>query len=169
MTAVTHLRSMLLATACVAGLVAAGCGATTPTTPTPVAATPAPAPTPPPPAATPGALSVTVTPNPVPWSSVDVPGCGSDRPNRWVYEQTLKNTGGTAITVNDRVDFFDGSQSSTRTGLGISIAPGAESTLTTRWCSVSTSAHTARTNFSGTDTAGNAVSFTGVEVRLLPK
>ena len=52
MTAVTHLRSMLLATVCVAGLVAAGCGATTPTTPTPVAATPAPAPAPPPPAAT---------------------------------------------------------------------------------------------------------------------
>ena len=46
---------------------------------------------------------------------------------------------------------------------------GATTTIRTRWCSVSASAHTAQSNFSGTDANGKAWSITGPVVRLLAK
>jgi hypothetical protein len=112
---------------------------------------------------------VIVTPNPVPWSDAEIAGCGSDRPNRWIYEQTLRNTGETAITVTDRADVFDTGAPTIRTGLGIAIAAGAESKVTTRYCSVTNVDHFAFTNWAGVDAKGNPVSFTGVAVRLLKK
>jgi hypothetical protein len=86
-----------------------------------------------------------------------------------VYEQVLKNTGGTKLTVSDRADSFDGVEVSKRSGLGIVLDPGAENRITTRWCSANNIEHKAQTNFSGSDDAGNRITFTGATVTLLPR
>jgi hypothetical protein len=110
---------------------------------------------------------VTVDPNPVPWSGQPIDGCSS-LPNTWFYDQQLRNVGGTRLTVSDRVDHFDGVQVSARSGLGIVLDPGAEATITTRWCSANNVEHTARTDFSGSDEAGTRVSLSGPTVQLVP-
>ena len=46
------------------------------------------------------------------------------------------------------------------------IAANQSSTLRTRWCSSAATAHTAQSNFSGTDANGRAWSVTGPVVRL---
>lgn len=139
---------------------------TTPPAPAPQPA-PAPAPTPTPAPSGPASFSVTVTPNPVPWSSEPVPNC--TLANRWHYDQIVKNTGGRRVTVSDRDDFFDGVKVSTRSGLGIVLEPGAETSIRTRWCSATNSEHRAQTNWVGTDDAGAPVTVTGAAVRLLPR
>ena len=108
-----------------------------------------------------------VDPNPVPWSSEEVPNC--TLANRWHYDQILRNAGGVRLTISDRVDLFDGAQVSSRSGLGIVLAPGQETTIRTRWCSANNTEHRAQTNFSGSDDAGARISFTGPTVRLLPR
>jgi hypothetical protein len=111
-------------------------------------------------------LSISISPNPVPWSPDPTPNCSL--PNNWSYEQVLRNTGGTRLTISDRADFFDGVQVSTRTGLGITLNPGQDTSVTTRWCSGNNIQHTAQTNFNGSDDAGNrvAASFTGLLQRM---
>lgn len=178
------LRTCCIVFFCLAALVAAGCGSIeeSPTAPTPVSApapapaaapapapapSPAPAPAPAPAPSGPGVLSVTITPNPVPWSSEPVPNCSLA--NRWHYDQVLKNTGGTRLTISDRTDLFDGVEVSKRSGLGIVLAPGAETSIRTRWCSANNVEHRAQTNWSGSDDRGNRISFTGAVVRLLPR
>jgi hypothetical protein len=89
--------------------------------------------------------------------------------NRWHYEQTLKNTGGTRLTISDRADSFDGAEVSKRSGLGIVLAPGADTKITTQWCSANNIEHRAQTNFSGSDDKGNRIAVTGPAVRLMPK
>jgi hypothetical protein len=126
---------------------------------------PAPAPTPAPNGS--ASFSVTVTPNPVPWSSEPVPNC--NLANRWHYDQVLRNTGGRRVTVSDRTDFFDGAPASTRSGLGIVLEPGAETTIRTRWCSANNIEHRAQTNWSGSDETGARIDVNGVVVRLLPR
>lgn len=135
-------------------------------TPTP-APTPSPAPAPTPAPSGPAAFSVTVTPNPVPWSGEPVPNC--NLANRWHYDQILRNTGGRRVTVSDRTDFFDGARVSTRSGLGIVLEPGAETTIRTRWCSANNIEHRAQTNWSGSDETGARIDVNGVVVRLLPR
>jgi hypothetical protein len=90
-------------------------------------------------------------------------------PNTWQYEQVLKNTGGSRITISDRTDTFDGVQVSTRSGLGIVLSPGQETKITTRWCSANNIEHRAQTSFSGSDEAGRRINTTGPVVRLLPR
>jgi hypothetical protein len=97
----------------------------------------------------------------------DVASC-RDRANTWFYEQVLRETGGVAITVTERVDSFDGAVTS-RTNPGIQIAANGSTTIRTRWCSASASAHTAQTNFAGTDAGGRSWSVTGPTVRLNAK
>jgi hypothetical protein len=165
--------------------VAAGTGACgsvedSPTAPTAVAApqpaatsAPAPAPQPAPapaPAPAPGgsaSFSVTATPNPVPWSSEPVPNC--NLANRWHYDQILKNTGNVRVTVSDRTDFFDGGRASTRSALGITLEPGAEMAVRTRWCSATNTEHRAQTNWSGSSDDGERIDVNGAVVRLLPR
>lgn len=178
------LRTCSILFLCFAALVAAACGSIepSPTAPTPVATpapspVPAPAPTPAPapepapaPAPAPngaGRLEVTITPNPVPWSSQLIEGCS--RPNTWTYEQTLKNAGGTRLTISDRTDFMNGAKVSERSGLAIVLTPGAAHKLTTRWCSANSTEQSAQTNYTGSDDAGNRITFTGPTVRLLGK
>ena len=184
--------------AIVAALATASCGQTepTPTAPTtvtvptrgvlvrpattnppPAQASPSPAPAPAPtptPAPAPGTalgkIQITISPSPVPFSGqpiTDIASCQS-RPNTWFYDQVLKEVGGVAVTVTQRVDAFDGAASAS-TNPGLRIAANGSTTIRTRWCSVSASAHTAQSNFSGTDANGKAWSITGPVVRLLAK
>ena len=112
-------------------------------------------------------MSVSISPNPVPWSGAAVSGC--NLANRWHYEQVLTNTGGTTVTVSDRVDFFNGTEVRRRGDLGIVLEPGAEARIATEWCSSNNIEHRAQTNFSGSDADGNPVTVAGTTVRLQPK
>jgi hypothetical protein len=184
------MRAWILAVVVLfAGFLAVNCGSVAPTSPStvspgavpsrsnnPVGAptvSPAPTPTPSPSPSTgtgTGAVQVTVTPNPVPFSGqpiTDLASCAT-RPNTWFYNQVLKETGGVAVTVTRRVDTFDGAAGSA-TNPNLRIAANGSTTIATRWCSVSSSAHTAQSTFSGTDANGKSWSVTGPLVRLLAK
>jgi hypothetical protein len=118
-----------------------------------------------------GSLEVEVTPNPVPWSSATISesGCG-DVLNIWVYTQVLRNAGGNTIVVNERTDYFNNREVSRRANLGITLEPGAETRITTRWCSVSSVVQTAYTDWSATDATTAAVfTFAGPRVMLQAK
>lgn len=177
-------RFRVLGSLCLVALMSAACGGgiePSPTGPSPVAEAPEPAPAPAPepapapapepaPAPTPsgpGVLSVTIEPNPVPWSGQPIEGCS--RPNTWFYEQVLRNTGGTRLTIGDRTDYMNGAKVIERSGLGIVLDPGAERRITTRWCSANSTEQTARTDFFGSDDGGTRINFTGPDVRLLAK
>lgn len=166
------LRTYAIVAVCVTALTATACGSVepSPTAPSPVpspAPSPSPSPSPAPTPSGPGRLEVTINPNPVPWSGTPIQGSGCDGvTNTWFYNQVLRNTGGKTIVVSDRTDFFNNREVSKRNGLGISIAPGANSTVTTRWCSASAGPHTAKTDFSGQDADGVQVVFHGSTVTL---
>ena len=136
-------------------------------TPTPgPTPTPTPTPTPPPSSAT-GRVEVTINPNPVPFSGqpmTDIASC-STRPNTWFYDQVIREVGGVAVTITERVDMFDGAVTS-RTNPSLRIAANGSTTVRTRWCSAAATAHTAQTNFSGTDANGRSWTFTGPMVRM---
>jgi hypothetical protein len=110
---------------------------------------------------------VTITPNPVPYFGQAIPNCSL--PHTWQYEQVLRNTGGSTVTLSDRENFFDGASVSRQSGLGMNIAPGAETRVTTRWCSQNNIEHRAATNWSGSDAANNRITVNGPQVRLLPR
>jgi hypothetical protein len=129
-----------------------------------------PAPNQPAPVGAKGTVQVTVSPNPVPFSGqpiTDIASCAT-RPNTWFYDQVLKETGGAAVTVTRRVDTFDGAAGSA-TNPNLRIAANGTTSVRTRWCSVSASAHTAQSTFSGTDANGNSWTVTGPLVRLSAK
>jgi hypothetical protein len=56
-----------------------------------------------------------------------------------------------------------------RSNPGLRIPANGSTTIRTRWCSSSSAAHTAQTNFNGTDANGRVWSVTGTTVRLLAK
>jgi hypothetical protein len=115
-------------------------------------------------------VEVTINPNPVPFSGqpiTDVASC-RDRPNTWFYDQVLREVGGVAVTVTERVDTFDGAVTS-RSNPSLQIRANGSTTLRTRWCSSSAAAHTAQTTFSGTDANGRSWSLAGPTVRLLAR
>jgi hypothetical protein len=149
-----------------------GRGAGPAPSPTP---TPAPAPAPTgtptqPTTSTTGRVEVTIHPSPVPFSGQpisDIASC-QNRPNTWFYDQVVRETGGVAVTVTERVDSFDGAVTS-RTNPGLRIPANGSTTIRTRWCSSSSSAHTAQTSFTGTDANGRPWSVTGATVRLLTR
>lgn len=128
--------------------------------------TPAPTPAPPPSSAT-GRVDVSINPNPVPFSGQPIPDIAScsTRPNTWFYDQVIREVGGAAVTVTERVDMFDGAVTA-RTNPSLRIAANGSTTVRTRWCSSAATAHTAQSNFSGTDANGRAWTFTGPVVRL---
>ena len=100
----------------------------------------------------------------MPWSNQPIDGCSL--PNTWQYDQILSNSGGARLTISDRTDSFDGTDVNTRTGLGIVLAPGAQTSIRTRWCSANATEHLAQTTFSGSDDAGNRINVAGPTVRL---
>jgi hypothetical protein len=168
------IRVVLALVACSAVAIAGtSCNATSssPTAPTQTVAPPPPPP-PPPPAApvVNGALRVEVKPNPVPFSGqpiTDAASCASS-PNTWFYEQVITETGGAAVTLIERVDLFDGRQTS-KSNISMDVAAKGTMTIRSRWCSVSNAAHTAQTNFTARDASGRTFSQDGPVVNLLKK
>jgi hypothetical protein len=175
MKSITSVRLWSLIFGCMLALLVAACGSveSSPTGPSPSPApTPAPAPAPAPspspspsPAPSPGRLEISINPNPVPWSDQSTSACGSDRPNRWFWDQILRNTGGTAITLTERVNYFNGDRVSTVSD-NTTIQPGAEFRRATIWCSALNEDHTFRTDYSGSDSSGNRIEVAGPTVTL---
>lgn len=88
----------------------------------------------------------------MPYSGQPVSGCSSSTPHTWRYDQILRNTGGSAITLTRRANYFDGTKVSEPT-FELTIQPGASHTQATSWCSANNTQHTARTDwFAGTTT-----------------
>ena len=95
-------------------------------------------------------------------------GCTSDRPNKWSWDQILRNTGGSRITLTERVNYQDGVLFS-RASDSITIEPGTSFTRPTFVCLATSTEHKFRTDWSGSDAAGNRISLTGPTVTLLKK
>ena len=97
-------------------------------------------------------------------------GCNADRPNHWHWDQVLKNTGGTRISLTERTNFLDGGPfGNPVTGFTINIDPGQTHTQATAICSAVNAEHSFRTDWSGSDAAGARIAVTGPVVRLMPK
>jgi hypothetical protein len=172
MTAVsfTHVR-LILAAAAFAFAATACSDGDTPTSPTPSTNTPPTASGPPPPttpAPTPaGALSVQINPNPVPHSGAripDAPGCANVQ-YTWFYDQVISETGGSTVTLTNRIDLFDDRETNNR-AVNIVIGAGSSTTVPTRWCSSNRAAHSAQTRWTGTDAGGRTVTVLGPRVTL---
>jgi hypothetical protein len=80
----------------------------------------------------------------------------------------LRNVGGTALTLTRRANYFDGTKIS-EPSVSITIQPGQTHTQPTAWCSARNEQHTARTDWFGSDTAGNKVDLTGPTITLQPR
>jgi hypothetical protein len=116
-----------------------------------------------------GSVSVTVNPNPVPFSGkpiTDVAGCAR-RNNTWYYELTLKESGGAPVTFNAQIDAFDGFVVNNLTGIKVTVPANGEIKLNPRWCSSTSSKHTAQHTFSGTDSNGNPINLQSPLVNLM--
>ena len=100
----------------------------------------------------------------MPWSGNPIPNCSL--PNTWTYTQILDNVGSAQITLSDRADYMDNDLLSQRSGLGIVIAAGSKTTLTTRFCSANSFEHHTRTDFTGTDAKNNRINYRGPDVVL---
>jgi len=138
-----------------------------PTAPTPTVSTPAPAPAPAPVAT--GRVEVSIVPSPVPFSGqpiTNVSSCANSR-NTWFYDQVLRETGGSQVTLTQRVDRFDGQTANNLNGLSIVVPANGSITISSRWCSTTAAEHTAESTFSGTDARGNSLTASGGIVRLM--
>ena len=116
-----------------------------------------------------GSISVTVNPNPVPFSGkpiTDVAGC-SKRNNTWYYELTLKEAGGAPVTFTSQIDAFDGFVVNNLTGIKVTVPANGELKLNPRWCSSTSSKHTAQHTFSGTDSNGNSINLQTPVINLM--
>ena len=173
MTAVsfTHLRLILAAAALT--LAASACSDGTPTSPTPSGTTPPTASGPPPPTNnTPppspvGALTIQINPNPVPHSGAripDAPGCANVQ-FTWFYDQVIRETGGSTVTLTNRIDLFDERETNNR-AVNIVIPANGSTTIQTRWCSSTRATHSAQTRWTGTDAAGRSITVLGPKVTL---
>ena len=171
MTAVsfTHVRLILAAAAF--AFAATACSDGTPTSPTPSTNTPPTAGGPPPPttpAPTPtGNITVQINPNPVPHSGAripDAPGCANVQ-FTWFYDQVISETGGSTVTLTNRIDLFDDRETNNR-AINVVVQAGGSVTVPTRWCSSSRSAHSAQTRWTGTDASGRSISVLGPRVML---
>ena len=172
---------------CSAAIVTAMCSnSASPTAPTPAnppvatqpgpspAPTPAPTPAPSPapqPGAAPGRLEFYIAPNPVPWSGVpitDSAGCASVA-NTWYYDMVLIEVGGQQVTLQNRVDVFDGKPTNNLTNLNIVIPAYTKTQIRARWCASANVNHTAQTTFSGKDASNNDVKITSPTITMMPR
>ena len=165
----THVRLMLAATALT--LAAAACSDGTPTSPTPSATPPPTASGPPPPTSAPpspvGAITVQVNPNPVPHSGAripDAPGCANVQ-FTWFYDQIISETGGSTVTLTNRIDLFDDRETNNR-AVNVVVPANGSTTIPTRWCSSNRATHSAQTRWTGTDASGRTVTVLGPRVTL---
>lgn len=169
MTAVsfTHLRLIVAAIALV--VAASACSDGTPTSPDPPTAggPPPPAPSPSPAPSPVGAITVSVNPNPVPHSGAripDAPGCANVQ-FTWFYDQVIRETGGSAVTLTNRIDLFDERETNNR-AVNIVIPANGSTTVPTRWCSSGRGEHSSQTRWIGTDASGRSINILGPRVVL---
>ena len=80
----------------------------------------------------------------------------------------LRNTGGSRITLTERVNYQDNVLFS-RAGDSIGIDPGASFTRPTFVCLASAAQHIFRTDWNGSDALGNRIAVTGPTVTLQKK
>jgi hypothetical protein len=81
----------------------------------------------------------------------------------------LSNTGGSKITLTERINYQDGVRFGNPNPDSIGIDPGKSFTRPTFVCLASGAEHIFRTDWSGSDAAGNKIAATGPNVRLLKK
>ena len=169
MTAVsfTHVRLIVVAAALV---VAASACSDTPTSPDPASPPTAGGPPPPTPSPAPspvGAITVSVNPNPVPHSGAripDAPGCANVA-HTWFYDQVIRETGGSAVTLTTRIDLFDERETNNR-AVNIVVPANGSVTIPTRWCSSTRAEHSSQTRWIGTDASGRSINVLGPRVLL---
>jgi hypothetical protein len=109
-----------------------------------------------------------IKPSPVPFSGqpiTDVASCAGSA-NTWFYDQVFTETGGSAVHFTHRTDEFDGRVVNNNIGADITVPAKGTATIRSRWCSASAASHTAKSTFTGTDAAGNAITATGGQVQL---
>lgn len=169
--ALLSTRGCLILLAAVIVVAGSACSDGSPTSPDPVQNTPptASGPTPPtPPAASPvGAITVQVNPNPVPHSGAripDAPAC-ANVPYTWFYDQIIRETGGSTVTLTNRIDLFDDRETNNR-AVNVVVSANGSTTVPTRWCSSTRATHSAQTRWTGTDAAGRSVTVLGPRVVL---
>lgn len=169
---VLFARGWLLATAAAFAIAGSACSGGSPTSPDPVTTTPPTASGPPPPGSNPaptpnGAIAVQINPNPVPHSGAripDAPGCANVQ-YTWFYDQIISETGGSTVTLTNRIDLFDDRETLNRT-INVVVPANGSTTIPTRWCSSNRAAHSAQTRWTGTDAAGRTVTVLGPRVIL---
>lgn len=161
--AVLLTRGCLILLAAVIVLAGSACGNGSPTSPDPVQNTPPTASGPTPPTPNPaGAITVQVNPNPVPHSGAripDAPGCANVQ-FTWFYDQVLSETGGSTVTLTNRIDLFDERETNNR-AVNVVVSANGSTTVPTRWCSSNRATHSAQTRWSGTDASGRSVTVLG--------
>ena len=169
--AVLFARGCLILLAAVLVLAGSACGDGSPTSPDPVQNTPptASGPTPPTtPAPSPvGSITVQINPNPVPHSGAripDAPGCANVQ-YTWFYDQVIRETGGSAVTLTNRIDLFDERETNNR-AVNVVVPANGSVTVPTRWCSSTRAAHSAQTRWTGTDASGRSITVLGPKVTL---
>ena len=172
MTAVSFTHVRLIVAAAAFAFAASACSSSeSPTSPTPTTTTPPTAGGPPPPttpAPSPaGAITVQINPNPVPHSGAaitDAAGCAGVR-FTWFYDQIISETGGSTVTLTNRIDLFDDRETNNR-AVNIVVPANGRTTIQTRWCSSARAAHSAQTRWTGTDASGRSISVLGPRVTL---
>ena len=173
MTAVSLTHVRLIVAAAAFAFAASACSNDSPTSPTPTSSTTTP-PTAsgPPPPSTPapspaGAITVQINPNPVPHSGAripDAPGCANVQ-FTWFYDQVISETGGSAVTLTNRIDLFDDRETNNR-AVNIVVPANGSTTIQTRWCSSARTGHSAQTRWTGTDASGRSITVLGPRVTL---
>ena len=83
----------------------------------------------------------------------------------WFYDQVLSETGGSTITLTNRIDLFDDRETNNR-AVNIVVSANGSTTIPTRWCSSNRAAHSSQTRWTGTDASGRSVSVLGPRVTL---
>lgn len=174
MTAVsfTHVRLILAAAAFAFAASACSSGSPTSPDPTPSGNTPPTAGGPPPPTTTPapspvGNITVQINPNPVSHSGAripDAPGCANVQ-FTWFYDQVIRETGGSTVTLTNRIDLFDDRETNNR-AVNVVVPANGSTTIQTRWCSSTRDVHSAQTRWTGTDASGRSISVLGPRVTL---
>jgi hypothetical protein len=114
-------------------------------------------------------VQITINPNPVPFSGspiTDAAACAGYE-NTWFYDQVLQEFAGTETTFTSRIDYFDGKTANNIQGLNIVVPARGTHAIRTRWCSGAGTAHTAQSQFTGTDANGNAVTVISPVAQLM--
>jgi hypothetical protein len=114
-------------------------------------------------------VAVSYSPNPVPWSAG--PGSSSicaAAANVWKYTTTFTETGGVAATLTSVVTTIDGVAQPT-VSLNFAVPASGSLVNSSEICFGTTTQHTFQHAFSGTDSQGKAITFSGVQIVLSAK